>query len=166
MLKELVRFVADRAGPQGLLVVGGTAEAISGAAQHLPANMAGRTIQRPAMNFDMSDAEVRDSLEAAASDLNKKIQEDLLSEVVDQARSGGRGALGPETVEQALSDGRVDTLLLSRDFIGANPDYVGYLVGVAFEHGGEVEELSFDGATWLDSAGRGVAARLRYQLEQ
>ena len=163
MLKELVRFVADRAGPQGLLVVGGTAKAISGAAQHLPANMAGRTIQRPAMNFDMSDAEVRDSLEAAASDLNKKIQEDLLSEVVDQARSGGRSALGSETVEQALSDGKVDTLLLSSDFIGANPDYADYLVGVAFEHGEEVEELSLDGATWLDSAGRGKPSTCVYR---
>lgn len=39
-----------------------------------------------------------------------------------------------------------------------------HLVGGAFEQGGEVEELG--AAELLDSAGQGVAARLRYRLER
>ncbi len=165
MLKRLSEVVAERTGPHGLLVIGGVTEAVSSAVQHLPAAMAERTIQRPSMNWDMSDAEVMASMEDAASHLNQGLQNELLSEVIDQARAGGRGALGPELVEQAVREGRVDTLLLSRDFIGGNPDYADHLVGAAFEHGGDVEELSADGASRLDLEGRGVAARLRYQLE-
>ncbi len=166
MLKRLAEVVGEIAGPDGLVVIGGVAEQAANAIQHLPAGLAGRTTQRSSMSVEMADADVQDALESAASDLNRSIQGELLQEVIDQARSGGRGALGPESVEQAVREGRVDTLLLSRDFIGGNPDYADHLVGAAFEHGGEVEELSSEGADRLDVEGRGVAARLRYQIQR
>lgn len=162
MMKALMDQVVDRVGEDGLLVVGGTPEAISAAVDHLPRSLESRRIERPSLRLEMSDADVRDEIEKAASELNQRIQEELLGEVLDQAKAGGRGALGPETVERALREGRVDTLLLSRNFIRANPDYADHLVGAAFEHHGDVEELSGEGADRLDSEGEGVAARLRY----
>jgi hypothetical protein len=164
MMKELMDRVVDRTGDGGLLLVGGTPEAISAAVHHLPQSFGRRTLERPTLRLEMSDSEVRDEIENGASELNQRMQSELLDEVVDQARSGGRGALGPDSVEKALREGRVDTLLISRNFIRANPDYADHLVGAAFQHHGEVEELSSDGADRLDSEGEGLAARLRYTL--
>lgn len=164
MMKALVERIADEVGDRGLLVLGGTQEAVSAAAHHLPGSLDGRSIQRPSLSLDLSDSEARDEIEAAASELNRRMQERLLEETVDQARAGGKGALGPEDVRRALGEGRVDTLLLSRNFIRANPDYADHLVGAAFESHGDVEELSGDGAERLDSEGEGVGARLRYTL--
>jgi len=164
MMKALMDGVVERAGDHGFLVVGGTTEAVSAAVGYLPPKVLERSIQRPALAFEMSDAEAREEIETAASELTQRRQEKLLQEVVDQARSGGKGALGPEAVGQALQEGRVDTLLLTRSFIQANPDYADHLVGAAFERHGEVEELSTEGGARLDSEGQGVAARLRYTL--
>jgi peptide subunit release factor 1 (eRF1) len=103
-------------------------------------------------------------VEAAASKLNQSLQEQELAEVVDLARSGGKGALGADPVLKALKESRVDTLFLSRGFIRANPEYADHLVGAAFEQHAEVEELSYEGAERLDTEGEGVAARLRYTI--
>jgi hypothetical protein len=165
MMKRLVEIIADRTGSRGLLVIGGTQEAVAAASGHLPASLRDRTIERPATSLEMSDADVRKLLESAASALNQSIQAELLEDVVNHARSGGRGALGPESVEKALREGRVDTLLLSRNFIRGDTDRADHFVGSAFEHHAEVEELSAEGAERLDRAGEGVAARLRYVLE-
>jgi stalled ribosome rescue protein Dom34 len=121
--------------------------------------------ERPSMSFDMSDSEILGALEDAASEISRRIQQGLSTEVIDRARGGDRGALGPESVEQAAREGRVDTLLMSRGFINTSPDYADHLVGAVFEHGGEVEEVSMEAPNVLDTEGRGVAARLRYDLE-
>ena len=164
MMKQLMDVVAQRAGTDGLLVIGGSPEAVSAAESHLPLALKSRTIEAASLRLEMSDSEVRDGLEKAASELNQTMQRELLDGVINQARAGGKGALGLEDVEKAVREGRVDILLLSRNFIRANPDYADHLVGGAFEQHGDVEELSAEGADRLDSAGEGVAARLRYVI--
>jgi hypothetical protein len=166
MLKQLMHLVTERVGKSGVLVIGGTDEAVAAAIGHLPQKARDRVVERTSLHVEMSDAEIRSELEAAASSLNQSMQKTLLESVVDQARAGGRGALGPELVERTLKEGRVDTLLLSRDFIRANPDYADHLVGAAFEQHADVEELSGEGAEVLDGEGEGVAARLRYTLKE
>ncbi len=162
LVKRLVDKLVELAGTDGLVVVGGTPEAANGTLHHLPANLRRRAVEEASTKLEMSDAEVRDMMEGAASKVNQALQAELLQEVLDLANSGGRGALTPRDVEPALEEARVDTLLLSRSFIQANPDYADRLVGMAFEHGAEVEELAMDGGQRLDSEGQGVAARLRY----
>ena len=165
MMKHLAEILTEQAGADGLVVVGGSAEAIAALQGQLPSQLGSRTIERPSMNLEMKDAEIRKGVEAAASQINQDIQGRLLEEVVDLARSGGRGALGARDVEEALGRGSVDTLLLSRGFIKANTDYADHLVGAAFEQHADVEELSFEGGARLDSEGEGVAARLRFTVE-
>ncbi len=164
MIKKLTERVLERAGTQAHVVLGGSQEAVSKLRDHLPQQVRDRAIERTHLRVEMTEAEVREALEQAASELNQSIQEKLLAEVVDLARSGGRGALGVEAVEKALKEARVDTLFLSRGFIRANPDFADHLVGAAFEQHAEVEELSTDAASRLDTEGEGVAARLRYTL--
>jgi hypothetical protein len=164
LFKRVVDRLAERMGKRGHLVLGGSAEAVRHVMDHLPNHLKERAIERPTLRVEMSDAELRDAVEMAASNLNQELQERAIAEVIDVARSGGKGALGAEPVEQALRDARVDTLFLSRGFIRANPDYADFLVGAAFEKHAEVEELSVNGASRLDQEGEGVAARLRFTL--
>lgn len=164
LFRHLLSEVSDMVGKEGLLILGGTPEAVAAARGHLPAGLQARSQERTSLRMEMSEAEVKAELEKGASELNQAMQKGLMEGVVDLARSGGRGALGAEKVEAALRGGQVDTLLLSRGFIGANPDYADHLVGAAFEHHAEVEELSFESGDRLDSEGEGVAARLRYTV--
>ncbi len=164
MLKQVMDQVEALVGKEGLLILGGTTEAVSAAHSHLPPTIRARTAERPGLRVEMPDAEIRAEVEKGASSVNQSLQEGLMNEVVDLARSGGRGALGAEAVEAALREGRVDCLLLSRAFIRANQDYADHLVGAAFQQHAEVEELTSEGGERLDRVGEGVAARLRYTL--
>jgi hypothetical protein len=162
LLKRLVEVVVPRVGTKGTLVVGGVPESVSALTAHLPVGLRDRTVERPSATLEMSASAAIEMIEGAASELNRRIQDGLLQEVVDQARSGGKGALGREAVEVALLEGRVDTLLLSRSFIQREPDLADQFVSGAFDFHGEIEELSAEGAARLDAEGGGVAARLRY----
>lgn len=164
MLKQLAETLAERAGARGHLIVGGTPEAATQACGLLSETLLPRTLEVHSLRVEMTEAEVRDAIEKAASELSQSLQARELAEVVDLARSGGRGALGAEPVLKALKEARVDTLFLSRGFIRANPEYADHLVGAAFEHHAEVEELGYEGADRLDTEAEGVAARLRYTL--
>ncbi len=165
MLKKLMDLVTERVGEEGLLVIGGTSEAVAAAKAHLSNSVKARVAEEPSLRLEMSEAEVRDALEKAASKVNQRMQGELLEEVINLARAGGRGALGPGDVERALKEARVDTLLVSRNFIRANPDYADHLIGGAFEQHADVQELSGEGADRLDLEGEGMAARLRYTLQ-
>jgi hypothetical protein len=164
MLKELLETAAETAGERGFIVLGGTPEIVGVLAHRLPRNLEDRTIERPTLNMDMSDAEVRKVTEEAATVLSSRRQSALLEDVIDAARSGGRGCLGREGTEIALRDGRVDTLLLSRRFTREDPDLADRYVGASFEHGGDAEELGEPAAGRLDEAGNGIGARLRYRI--
>jgi hypothetical protein len=164
MLKDLVASLQDRVGSRGHLVVGGTPEVVHHLIDLLPEALQTRTIQASSLRLDMRDSEVRPEVEAAASRLTQRLQEEALERVIDEARAGGRAALGADPVGKALRESRVDILFLSRGFIRANAEFADHLVGSAFEQHAEVEELSTDGGRRLDTEGEGVAARLRYVI--
>jgi len=160
---ELVARLTDLAGHHGFVILGGTPEVVSALApecQHL----GDRLMERPSMHLDMSEAEVKAATEEAASELTQRQQADLLAEVVDAARSRGRGCLGIQATKEALRGGRVDSLLITRGMRARDADLADHFVGTAFEHGASVEELSGIGAERLDSEGEGVGGRLRYTV--
>ena len=158
---KLIDIVSGLAGRDGFLVVGGTSESVS-AVMKQATLFEGRMLEQPSMHLDMTQAEVKTAMEDAASELTRGVQDELLDQVVDAARSGGRGCLGIQATKEALREGRVDALLLSRGFRERDGDLVDRFVGTAFDQGALVEELSGDGAGRLDEEGEGVGARLRY----
>ena len=162
MVKAAVERVVERAGRQGLVVVGGTSETGSQVMQHLPKGARERSMEVPGLHLQMTDAEVKKRAEQAATGITRQLQVGLVTDVVDLARSGGRGVLGEEGVIQALLDKRVETLLVSRSFVHQRGERADHLVGTAFGQGAEVEELSGEGAQRLDVEGDGVGARLRW----
>lgn len=164
MLKSLMATLEERVGTDGFLVVGGTPETVSALSQHASAQLSRRLLEQPSLHLDMSAADVKAAAEDSASVLTQRQQEGLVDEVLDQARSGGRGCLGAEATERALREGRVDTLLLTRDFIREVSDFADHCVGAAFDQHAEVEELSGEAATRLDRDGGGIGARLRFVI--
>ena len=166
MLKRLMENLEERVGEDGFLVVGGTPETVSALGQHASAGMAKRLLERPSLHVDMSAAEVRTAAEVCASALTQRGQEGLVTEVLDLARSGGRGCLGIEATERALKEGRVDTLLLTRSFIREVPDFADHCVGAAFDQHADVEELSGSPAERWDHDAGGIGARLRFVLPE
>lgn len=166
MLKELVQVLGERASDHGFLVLGGTPETVKRMAEAVPKTLAPRTMEKPGLHLEMTSPEVREAVEAAASELTERLQTTLLTEVMDQARAHGRACLGREDTEQALREMRVDTLLVSRRFIAEHPDLADHCVGAAFAQGADVEELGEAVGARLDDEGQGMAARLRFRIRE
>ncbi len=164
MVKHLTDVVTEQAGNHGFIVLGGTAEVVAAAAKNLPKSVNGRVLERPSLHVEMSTAEVKAATQEAASELTRQQQNAQLDQILNAAHAHGRGCVGREETEKALSDRRVETLLLSRRFIQDSPDRADFCVGSALEQGAAVEELSGEAAQRLDAEGGGIAAGLRYRL--
>jgi len=164
--KEAVERVVEASGSDGFIVLGGTPSAVGRLEALLPDRVRDRTETAPAMHLDQSLSEVQELVESAASVLNKRLQGELVAGVIDQARAGGKGVLGPEETVTALRQMRVDTLLLSRNFLRDDPELADRAVGTALAQDAEVEEVSGPGAEVLDHEAGGMGAKLRYRVEE
>jgi Bacterial archaeo-eukaryotic release factor family 10 len=162
LLKHLSESVAEMAGPDGIIVVGGTSEMTAALLQRLPKSLQRRTTEHPSISFWTSTADLRRAASEAASHVIASRQKDLLDQVVENAGAGNRACLGRETTDRALTERRVEVLLLSRKLADADPEYADRCVGAAFEQDADVEELVGTVADRLDSAAHGIGARLRY----
>ena len=167
MMKALVGELESELPDDGLLIVGGTPEAVATLAQMLPKRLAERTTEQPSLHLRMTLSELKDAVRQIASDFTATRQAEILAEVLDAARAGGNGTYGPEATERALREMRVDTLLLSRDFVwGERSDYADRCVGTAFAQGATVLELGGAAGDRLQEEADGIAARLRYRLPE
>lgn len=164
MLKQLMDTVSEMLGNDGFLIIGGTPKMVSRAAGEVPKSLESRVAERPSMHVEMSHAEVREAVEKAASKVSRKLQAELVDEVVNLAHAEGKACLGPDETERALAERRVDTLLLARSFIQGDPDLADRCAGAAFEQQAAVEEISGDADQRLMAEGQGIGARLRYTL--
>lgn len=164
--KEAAERLVEESGSEGFIVLGGTPEAVGRLESLLPDRVRHRTETSTSMHLDQSASEVLELVHSAASVLNKRLQGDLVDGVVDLARSGGKGVLGPDDTVVALKEMRVDTLLLSRNFLRDDPELADRAVGTALAQDAEVEEVSGPGAETLDLEAGGMGARLRYRVEE
>ncbi len=161
--KELADLIEQRSRGDGIVVLGGTGDAVKRLLALLPRSLEGRVAQRASLHLDMSPAEVREEIRSAAGDLSEQGHLALVAGVADAARAGGKGALGRDETLKALEGKQVDTLLLSRSFIQEHPAAADQAVGLAFSQGAYAEELSGEAGERLDQEGHGIAARLRFQ---
>jgi hypothetical protein len=161
--KEATERVVDAVGDDGFVVLGGTPEAMGRLEALMPDRLRDRLETSGTLHVEMSTGDLEEAVAESASVLNKRLQAEWVDTVLDLARSGGRGVLGTEGTVRALKEMRVDTLLLSRDFVRDNPELADHCVGTALAQDAEIEEVSGPGADVLDAEAGGVAARLRYR---
>ncbi len=164
MLKAVAERLETQMGEDGVLILGGTSEAVSRLADLLPDRLSDRVTQDTSLHLSMSLPELKDAVRELASGLTSDEQMGLVDEVVNAARSGGKGSLGREETERALREMRVDTLLLSRDFLWENPDFADRCVGTAFAQNADVRELGGAAGERLDREGEGIGSRLRFRV--
>lgn len=166
--ERLVGRVAEEVGKEvgsaGLLVLGGGERTVDALEKELGEFARDRRRKKGALNFDMSDAELQKTVEEAASEISEELHRTLFDHVVGQARSNGAACLGEEETERALSEGRVDTLLIADSFRRREPDRADHFEGAAFEHGATVVELAREVGEDLEREGGGVCALLRYRI--
>jgi len=163
MLKEVKELVSELAASDGFVLLGGDQEALSTLKRLMSNSMDARILENSSLWLEMSQAEVKSATAEAASALSKRRQEALLAQVMEQAYSRGNGCLGGINTVQALDNGSVDILILSRSFVDANPDYADQCVHLAFEQGAEVRVFGSATSPRLDEVGGGIGARLRYR---
>ncbi len=163
MVKSAMDEAVRQAGDHGFLIVGGTPERVSAAAALAPKGLDGQVRECPSLHVDMTAHELQAAIEEIATEMTNQYRGALLARLKDRARAGGRACLGREETERALSEMRVDTLLISRTLVERDPDYADRLVGMAFAGGAHVEELEDGAGEELQWDGEGLAARLRFR---
>ena len=159
--KQVVETLAEMAGDEGGVVLGGTGKAISAVRKDLEPKLEGRIVEAPELSFDSSPAELLEVVARAASTLTRSRQARLLDVC---AGAGSRASRGWNQTYRALAAGAVDTLLVARGLIESTPDDAERLVRLALAQGADVEELGEELGERLMAETEGVAARLRFRL--
>lgn len=165
---RLVSRVADEiraaAGGSGLVVVGGAARTVDALLNELSDLDGERRRKVAGLSFDLTDAEIREKVESAASEISTDEGRRLLGRLLEGRGPNGDACLGDEDTERALREKRVATLVVTETLRRRRPDRTDHLEGAAWEQGADVVELSRDPGDRLDREGEGVGALLRYRV--
>jgi hypothetical protein len=113
-------------------------------------------------SMNLNEDDVLAHVMEEALSYERDIEMDMVNDVIELAKSGGRGALGHADVIQALVEQRVETLLLT--YPPENTDIANSLKLQAFKADTEIELVHGDPAEKLEGEG-GVAAKLYYAYE-
>jgi len=142
------------------IIVSGDEKAAHELKDELPDTFKIAGIKPISMNLgeDKVLAEVMDT----ALTYEREEEQALVDEVIGMAKAGGRGALGHAAVVQAITEQRVDTLLLT--YPPTDNDIANDLKLKAFEANVTIELVKGDPAEKLEEEG-GVAAKLYYAYE-
>ncbi len=116
------------------------------------------------MAMRSSPSEIFTQIQQDALNYERDQEMDLVNEVIDFAKSGGRGALGREAVDTALTMQQVDLLLLSWPPQDGDVDAANELLRRVLELNSQVELVHSAAAMKLNREGDGIAARLYYAV--
>jgi hypothetical protein len=109
-----------------------------------------------------AQAQIVEAVQPLALEFERRQEMELVDQVVNFARSGGRGALGVSAVREALDMQRVEMLVLNwpleEETLGNE------LAFRALQLNSNIELVHGDAAALLHGEGKGVGARLYYAL--
>jgi hypothetical protein len=162
LLPSLGARIADLAGDDGWVLIGGTQEWARIVGSNLPRQLEGRAMVTGSLDHEASDAEIAQAAKRAASELRSAHGGALVDRLVERAGGNGRAAAGVPAVQRALGAQAVDLLLISPDFIRENDREAEDAIRAAIAQGADVEVLSTSAAEHLARTGEGIAARLRF----
>lgn len=162
---SLAARLAELAGDEGWILIGGIREWARLAGGALPAHLADRTEVSDTLTNDATIAEITEAAQRAATALRAAHGQELLTSLLDDAGVPGRAARGMPAIQRALGVHAVDLLVLSPDFVSSEDEVAEGAVRAALLQGAGVEVLSADAAGRLNKAANGIAARLRFALD-
>ncbi len=165
LASTLAARLAELAGEDGWILIGGTREWSRVAGDALPEHLSDRVMVSETLDHDASSAVITEEARRAATALRAARGQALLDSLLQDAGSAGLAARGVPAVQRALLQQAVDLLLLSPTFMHGKANVAEDAVRTTLQQGGDVEVLSGDAAERLDGAAGGVIARLRFALE-
>lgn len=166
LASSLATRLAELANDDGWVLIGGTPEWARVAGDALPQKLADRTLVSATLDHDAAEATIRDMAKEAATSLRAAHGRRLLDALIERSGPHGRGAVGVPAVQRALRAQAVGTLLLTPEYLRLNPRDAEDAVRAAIPHGADIEVLSGDAAEQLDRDGEGIAAQLRFAIEE
>lgn len=171
MIDEYIaRFHRDVAGritsllkenPASRIVLGGSEKAAHAVYDLLDSQTAGALVDVLPIPLQQTDDSVMARVLPSALKYERKKEMELVDSVVGLAKSGGRGALGREQVEEAMEQQRVELLIIPWPL--EQKDLVSRLCLRALQSGTEIELVHGAAADKIRAEG-GLAARLYYTL--
>lgn len=166
MAASLGDRIAKLAGDEGWILIGGTPEWAHQAGSALPNHLGSRTLVSAALRHDAPMDDIRKAAKRAATELRGTEGRHLIDQLVNRAGGGGRAATGVPAVQRALRMQAVDVLVLSPEFLRTHERIAEDLVRSALGMGAEVEVPSGEAVARLDEAAGGIAARLRFAVDE
>ncbi|MFO7769451.1 MAG: hypothetical protein R6W82_10930 [bacterium] len=162
MMRTATEKLKELAGRYGWILLGGIPAVIKEQSQALGEQYGPRVTEMPSLQIEDPDPKVEEAARESAHELRQLAQRRGISEAADEARSGGRGALGPGDVGKALERGQVEHLYLGRRFILEESEAADVAVRRALRQNSYLEEVSGQAEETLDEEASGIAARLRF----
>jgi len=157
--------LAELAGEDGWILIGGTREWAQLAVRALTPRFADRVLVSSTLHHDAADHQIAQAAKESASALRAMRGRALLDRLLERLIPQGRGEAGLPATQRALHAQAVDLLLLSPEFLRAHAAVAEDAVQAAIAQGADVEVLSGEAAAHLDRAAGGIAARLRFAID-
>lgn len=157
---EKAGALADKHGA-ARIVLGGAEESAHAVKGFMPDTLAERVITILPIPMRLSPKEAVELAASAVLEYEREGEMALVTQVIDFAKSGGRGALGMKAVGEALDMQRVELLVMPYPMDDA--ERANDLTQRAFASGGTVELVQGAAADRLKEEG-GIGARLYYAL--
>ncbi|MEO7216966.1 MAG: hypothetical protein ABI026_02135 [Gemmatimonadaceae bacterium] len=148
------------------ILIGGTREWAMLAGDALGRQFAQRMLVSTTLAHDASETEISDAAKHAASELRATQGLMLVDQLVEQGGAHARAAVGIPATQRALRENAVDTLLVTPKFIGSHEREVEDFVRASMAIGADVEVPSGKAAEQLDKIADGIAARLRFPIDE
>jgi hypothetical protein len=163
-LEDVARHAQEMAQKQGAgrIVLGGNEEVAHKLLKELPEKAQQMVIGVMSIPMRATPHEVLEQILPAVLDYERQREMELVEQVVNLAKAGGRGAIGKESVMHALDQQRVELLIIPWPM----PDGDGLMSELPLrimESGGAMELVHGAAAERVKAEG-GLAARLYYAL--
>jgi peptide subunit release factor 1 (eRF1) len=143
------------------LVLAGNENSARAVQKLVPEAIASQVVVVKAVPMRYSPYEVLQEVQADALAFERQEEVQLVTQVIDFAKSGGRGALGWKAVREALEMQRVELLILPWPV--PDDSQATELILKTFASGGKIELVHGEAAAAVGGEG-GVAVRLYYAL--
>jgi hypothetical protein len=147
------------------VLIGGTPERAHLAGDALLRHFHGRILISATLDHNATDSEIITAAKHAATELRAAQGDTLVEELIEQAGAHARATVGFPATQRALRANAVDLLLVTPKFISSHEREAEDFVRASMAAGGDVEVPSGVAAEHLDRAAGGIAARLRFAID-
>ena len=147
------------------VLIGGTPEWARLAGDAVLHQLAGRILISATLDHDATDSEIIAAAKRAATELRAAQGVTLVDQLIEHAGAHARATVGVPATQRALRAHAVDLLLVTPKFISAHEREAEDFVRASMAAGGDVEVPSGGAAEHLDRAAGGIAARLRFTID-